>query len=158
MQELRSSVWALRSPTLQGKSLPEALRLVVDREGAGQTARIALRTEGDFSHVSEFVSGNLMLAAQEALRNALKHGVPRAITLEARTAGTPASISLVITDDGAGFTLGTELGANQGHFGLVGMRERIERLDGTLQIMSAPGQGTTVRIEVPLRSYDETVA
>ena len=158
VQELRSSVWALRSPTLQGKSLPEALRLVVDREGAGQTARIALRTEGDFSHVSEFVSGNLMLAAQEALRNALKHGVPRAITLEARTAGTPASISLVITDDGAGFTLGTELGANQGHFGLVGMRERIERLDGTLQIMSAPGQGTTVRIEVPLRSYDETVA
>lgn len=158
VQELRSSVWALRSPPLQGKSLPEALRLVVDREGAGKAARIELRTEGDFSHVSEFVAGNLVLAAQEALRNALKHGAPRVITLEARTAKTPDAISLLIRDDGGGFTPGQEAGANQGHFGLVGMRERIERLDGSLHIESAPGQGTTVRIEVPLRSYDETVA
>ena len=92
------------------------------------------------------------------MRNALKHGSPRVITLEARTAEPPDAISLLICDDGTGFTRGQELGANQGHFGLVGMRERIERLDGTLQIESAPGRGTTVRIEVPLRSYDETVA
>ena len=158
VQELRSSVWALRSPPLQGKILPEALRLIVDREGAGKNARIELRTEGNFSHVSEFVAGNLVFAAQEALRNALKHGSPRVITLEAWTVGAPDAISLVVRDDGAGFTPGQEAGANQGHFGLVGMRERIERLDGTLQIESSPGQGTTVRIEVPLRSYDETVA
>jgi signal transduction histidine kinase len=158
VQELRSSVWALRSPSLQGKSLPEALRLVVDREGAGQGARIELHTEGDFSHVSEFVAGNLLFAAQEALRNALKHGAPRVVTLEARTAETPATISLAIRDDGAGFTPGQEAGANQGHFGLVGLRERIERLEGTLRIESAPGRGTTILIEVPLRSYDETVA
>lgn len=65
VQELRSSVWALRNPPLQGKSLPEALRLVVEREGAGKAAQIGLRTEGDFSHVSEFVAGNLVLAAQD---------------------------------------------------------------------------------------------
>lgn len=90
VQELRSSVWALRSPPLQGRSLPEALRLVVDREGAGQGARITLHTEGNFSRVPEFVAGNLLLAAQEALRNALKHGAPRVITLEARMAEPPA--------------------------------------------------------------------
>lgn len=158
VQELRSSVWALRNPSLQGKSLPEALRVVVDREGAGQAARIELRTEGDFSHVSEFVAGNLVLAAQEALRNALKHGAPQVITLEARIAKSHDSISLVIRDDGVGFTPGREAGVNQGHFGLVGMRERIERLDGKVELESAPGAGTTVRLEVPLRSYDETVA
>jgi len=130
----------------------------VDREGAGKTARIEVRAEGDFSHVSEFVAGNLMFAAQEALRNALKHGSPRVITLEARTTERPDWISVVISDDGAGFIPGQEAGANQGHFGLVGMRERIERLDGTLRIDSAPGRGTTVRLEVPVRSYDETVA
>jgi signal transduction histidine kinase len=156
VQELRSSVWALRNPSLQGKGLPEALRLVVDREGAGKAAHIELRAGGDFSHVSEFVAGNLVLAAQEALRNALKHGAPREIALEARSADD--SISLSIRDDGVGFTPGQEAGANQGHFGLLGMRERIERLDGTLHVESAPGQGTIVRIEVPLRSYDETVA
>lgn len=158
VQELRSSVWALRSPPLQGKSLPEALRAVVEREGDGQAARIEVRTEGDFSHVSDFVAGNLVFAAQEALRNALKHGSPRVITLEARTTEKPGWISMVISDDGAGFTPGQEAGANQGHFGLVGMRERIERLEGTLHVESAPGRGTTVRFEVPVRSYDETVA
>ena len=158
VQELRNSVWALRSPPLQGKRLPEALRLVVDREGSGKGARIELQTEGDFSHVSEFVAGNLVFATQEALRNALKHGAPGVITLEARSTKTPDGISLVIQDDGVGFTPGQEAGANQGHFGLVGMRERIERLDGTLRIESRPGAGTTVRIGVPLRSYDETVA
>jgi signal transduction histidine kinase len=158
VQELRGSVWALRNPSLQGKSLPEALRLVVDREGAGKTAHIELLAEGDFSHVSEFVAGNLVLAAQEALRNALRHGSPNVVTLDVRAAKAPDSISLIVRDDGVGFTPGEVAGANQGHFGLVGMRERIERLDGVVRIESAPGGGTTVRIEVPLRSYDESVA
>ena len=156
--ELRSSVWALRSPPLQGKSLPEALQAVVEREGAGKPARIELRADGDFSQVSDFVAGNLVFAAQEALRNALKHGAARTISLEVRTTEKPDWISVTVSDDGAGFTPGQEAGANQGHFGLVGMRERIERLDGTLQIDSAPGRGTTVRFEVPVRSYDGTVA
>lgn len=158
VQELRSSVWALRSPPLQGKSLPEALREVVEREGAGKPAHITVQAEGDFSHVSDFVAGNLVLATQEALRNALKHGAAQVITLEARTTEKPGWISVVIRDDGTGFTPGQEAGAHQGHFGLVGMRERIERLEGTLDIVSAPGRGTTVRLEVPVRTYDETVA
>jgi len=158
VQELRSSVWELRSPPLQGKSLPDALRAVVEREGAGKSARIEVQTEGDFTHVSDFVAGNLVFAAQEALRNALKHGAPQLIRLEARTTGKPDWISVIISDDGAGFTPGQEAGANQGHFGLVGIRERLERLEGTLHIKSAPGRGTTVRLEVPVRFYDETVA
>jgi signal transduction histidine kinase len=158
VQELRSSVWALRSPPLEGKSLPEALRLIAEREGAGKLARIQVRTEGDFTQVSDFVAGNLLFAAQEALRNALKHGSPNQITVEARTTERADWISLIIRDDGKGFVAGQTRGAPQGHFGLVGMRERVERLDGTLQIDSAPGQGTTVRLEAPLRSYDKTVA
>jgi signal transduction histidine kinase len=158
VQELRSSVWALRSPSLEGKSLPEVLRLVADREGTGKSVRIEVNTDGDFGHVSEFVAGNLVFAAQEALRNALKHGAPTLITMGAHIEETPALITLVIRDDGIGFTPGNAAGANQGHFGLVGMRERIERLDGTLRVESAPGKGTTIHITVPLRSYDETVA
>jgi signal transduction histidine kinase len=158
VQELRSSVWALRSPPLQGKSLPDALRAVAEREGDGKSAQIEVRAEGDFSHVSDFVAGNLVFAAQEALRNALKHGAAQVIKLEVRTTEKPGWISVVISDDGSGFIPGQESGANQGHFGLVGMRERIERLDGSLHIDSNPGRGTTVRLEVPVRSYDETVS
>jgi signal transduction histidine kinase len=158
VQELRSSVWTLRSLPLHGKGLPEALRSVVEREGAGHSATIELSTDGDFSRVSEFVAGNLVLAAQEALHNALKHAAPRVISLEARTTEKPGWVIVTVRDDGKGFSPGKAVGASQGHFGLVGMRERIERLDGTLHLESAPGSGTSIRLEVPLRSYDETVA
>jgi len=158
VQELRSSVWALRSPSLEGKKLPEALRLVADREGTGKPAHIEVNSEGNFEHVSEFVAGNLVFAAQEALRNALKHGEPSLISIGAHLEDKPALITLVIQDNGSGFSPDEAAGANQGHFGLIGMRERIERLDGTLRVESARGKGTTIRITVPLRSYDETVA
>ncbi len=158
VQELRGSVWALRSLPLQGKTLPEALRAMVEREGTGHSTKIELRADGDFSAVSEFVAGNLLLAAQEAVRNALKHAGARTIAIEARTSDRPDWVSVTIRDDGSGFVVDAVAGANRGHFGLVGMRERIERLDGSLQIESSLAHGATIRIEVPLRSYDETVA
>jgi signal transduction histidine kinase len=158
VDDLRSSVWALRSLPLYGLTLPDALRSLAERASAGQTARIEVSTAGDLSHVSDFVAGNLLLVAQEALHNALRHGEPRTVTLEARPAEKPDWITMVVRDDGKGFTPGAQAGATQGHFGLTGMRERIERLNGTLRIASTPGQGTTVHSEVPLRAYDEDLA
>lgn len=155
MDELRGSVWALRSLPLHGLALPEALRSLVERAGAGSPVKIEVHTEGDLTRVPEFVAGNLLLAAQEAVHNALKHAQAHTIRIEARPAEKPDWIAVTIKDDGRGFTPGTQMGASQGHFGLVGMRERIERLNGTLSLTSAPGQGTTVHLEVPLLAYDE---
>ncbi|MSU50370.1 MAG: hypothetical protein EXS37_15005 [Opitutus sp.] len=143
---------------LHGLALPDALRALTERANAGHDAKIDVRTAGELSHVPDFVAGNLLLVAQEALHNALKHGHPRTVTLEARLAEKPEWIAVTVRDDGTGFTVGAQVGATQGHFGLTGMRERIERLNGTLRIESAPGQGTTVHFEVPLRSYDEELA
>jgi signal transduction histidine kinase len=148
-------VWALRSLPLNGQALPDALRALAERAGAGQAVRIEVQTAGELAHVLDFVAGNLLLAAQEALHNALKHGRPHAITIEARPADRSDWITLTVRDDGGGFSPGAQVGAAQGHFGIAGMRERMERLNGTIEIVSAPGQGTTVRFEVPLRSYDE---
>ncbi len=158
VDELRGSVWALRSLPLHGLALPDALRSLVERAGAGHDVKIDVRTTGDLAHVPDFVAGNLLLVAQEALHNALKHGRPRTVTLDARLAERPEWIAMSVRDDGRGFTVGAQVGAPQGHFGLTGMRERIERLNGTLGIESAPGQGTTVHFEVPLRAYDEELA
>ena len=72
VKELRSSVWALRSHPLQGKSLPEALREFAERACEGREVAIELRATGDLSTVPDFVAGNLLLAAQEAVHNALK--------------------------------------------------------------------------------------
>ncbi len=157
VDELRDSVWALRSLPMQGLTLPKVLASLAEKAGSGHEAHIEVRTEGDLSQVPDFVAGNLLLAAQEALHNALKHGGSRSVTLEARPVETASWIELIIRDDGVGFTPGTQAGPLQGHFGLAGIRERMERLGGTLRIESAPGRGTTLTFRVPLRAYDEAM-
>lgn len=152
--ELRNSVWALHSLPLHGMELPEALEATARRLGAGHSADIKVIADGELSRVPDFIAGNLLLFVQEAVHNALKHGSPLEIIIEVRMLADLDRISLTVIDDGSGFTLGKEVGVGQGHFGLQGMRERIERLDGTLEIRSTPGRGTTLHAEVPLRIYD----
>jgi signal transduction histidine kinase len=57
---------------------------------------------------------------------------------------------LTIKDNGNGFTPDNCLGPNNGHFGLLGMSERAKRLGGNILINSAPGMGTTIRMEIPI--------
>ncbi len=156
--ELRNSVWALRSLPLNGMELPEALDTVARRLGAGHRTRIEVTSDGELSRVPDFIAGNLLLFVQEALHNALKHGRPTSVSISIRMVETPARLSLTVQDDGCGFITGSQAGVAQGHFGLQGMRERIERLDGNLAIHSSPGNGTTIHAEVPLRNYDEEMA
>lgn len=154
VDELRNSVWALRSLPLNGMGLPEALDSVARRLGAGHKARIDVRTSGDLSRVPDFIAGNLILVVQEAVHNALKHGDPDSVMIEVQTQEDPDRIVLTVRDDGPGFTPGEQAGVAHGHFGMQGMRERMERLDGILRIRSAPGKGTTIHAEAPLRFYD----
>ena len=158
VDELRNSVWTLRSLPLDGMSLPEALTAVAHRMGAGRKTRIEVRADSIHARVPDFVAGNLLLVAQEALHNALKHAAPNTVTLEVQTLDSPPRISLVVCDDGTGFSPGSSLNSADGHFGLLGMRERMDRLAGTFRIDSAPGQGTTLHVEVPLHAYDAELA
>jgi signal transduction histidine kinase len=82
--------------------------------------------------------------AQEVLHNAAKHARAAAVTL--RLARGAAGLVLEIGDDGVGFDPTDPF---PGHLGLRSMRERAERLGGTLVIESAPGQGARVRAEIP---------
>lgn len=158
VDELRGSVWALRSLPLHGLALPDALRAMAERAGTGHRVTIEVSTEGDLSQVSDFVAGNLLLVTQEAVHNALKHAQAHKISLHSGPAAQMGWVTMTVRDDGRGFAPGMQVGAAQGHFGLTGMRERMERLNGTLRIDSAPGEGTTIHLEVPLRTYDEELA
>ena len=83
---------------------------------------------------------------QEALTNVAKHAGATSVSI--LLTRTPSSVRLVIEDDGEGFDPRT---ARDGGLGLPGMRERVALLDGRLRIESAPGKGTTLAAEVPLR-------
>jgi signal transduction histidine kinase len=81
----------------------------------------------------------LVRIAREAVSNAARHGSPRSIDV------TLGPGRLVVEDDGTGF----DPTATSGGVGLVGMRERIELLDGSLTVEASPTSGTTIAAEVP---------
>ena len=156
--QLHNSVWAMRSLPIREQTFPEAIKTVVNRIGEGHTAEIDVETTGQFADVPDFVAGNLLLIVQEAVYNALRHGRPRSIAVLVSDHPATQSIRATVRDDGAGFPVGRQQGVEQGHFGLHGMRERAERLGGSLSIDSSPGGGTTVSIEVRRRDYDRDLA
>jgi signal transduction histidine kinase len=103
---------------------------------------------GDERQLPEDVEQNLLRIAQEAVANVLKHAAAGKIRirlhLEARR------LSLRVEDDGRGFEQHEAFSTLGGHFGLLGMRERAERLGGALNLHSRPGDGTQVEVTVPL--------
>ena len=73
----------------------------------------------------------------------------RAANVTVRLEYGPAEVALEVRDDGRGFEAGAEAKSPPGHYGLTGMRERAAAIGGTLEVTSAPGAGTTVRLQAP---------
>jgi signal transduction histidine kinase len=84
---------------------------------------------------------------QEAITNVLRHAGARRI--DVRIARAAERVSLSIRDDGRGFDPGTlDDAAMRGHLGVPGMRERIEARGGRFRLISTPGQGTTIEVDL----------
>jgi signal transduction histidine kinase len=92
----------------------------------------------------------LFRTVQEALQNTLKHADARHIKVH--ISNDEQNYYLTITDDGKGFDAAALSGNS---FGLMSIKERIEMLQGTLQVVSEPGIGTTVKLRIPINQPDE---
>jgi signal transduction histidine kinase len=147
-EDLRRSIWNLRASPLENNTLTEALHEVVADRSAGLTVTITVEGHGQPRALPDFVAGNLLLLAQEGITNALKHAAPTQIKLDLRFGDH--DLTLTIRDDGTGFDPPAASGPKDGHFGLQGMRERMKRLGGRLELRSRPGEGTTVTATVPV--------
>lgn len=156
--ELHNSVWTMRSLPIRDQTFPEALHTLCGRVGEGHAARIDVHTEGRLDDVPEFVAGTLLLIIQEAVLNALRHGRAAIVTVRVADRPMEEAIAVEVRDDGRGFDTSVRQGLEQGHFGIQGMRERVDRLGGTLEIASHPGRGTTVRARVRRREFDADLA
>lgn len=156
-EELRSSVWALRTMPVAGRSFQESLEVVARQAEHGHQARIRVRVEGRAFDLPQFIAGNLLLVVQEAIHNAVRHSGADRIDIVAAFDSASGSIEVTVRDDGCGFTPGMQRGPDQGHFGLSGMRERIDRLGGTFAVESRPDGGTTVRAIVVIHDYDTRI-
>lgn len=156
IDQLRGKVWTMRTTPLQGQTFPAALEALVSRLQAGQSPRITSHVAGVERPVPELASGNLLLLAEEAIHNALRHA--GAGSIDVMAVFHDESVGVVVHDDGQGFAVGCQPQAPQGHFGLQGMRERMERLGGSLTIESHPGDGTTVSATVPTHTAERNVS
>src|SRR5262249_27232134 len=113
----------------------------------GTNIRVELKTAGVVRPLPEIIEENLLRIMQEALTNTIKHsGATRAdISLEFG----PQTVTLQISDNGSGFAAENSAGPREGHFGLLGISERAQRLGGRSSITTEPGSGTTIRVEIP---------
>jgi len=151
LNDVRRICGDLRPPVLDSLGLVPAVRSrlrELEREGA---LRVRLQVEGDEEQdLPEEVALCLYRVLQEALLNVQKHAAARQVKVGLRL--EPDEVLLSVEDDGQGFTVPPRLGllTHEGCFGLIGLRERLEIVQGKLKVTSRPGQGTLLEARVPL--------
>ena len=145
LDEARRSVLDLRAAPLEGKSLATAIADLVSETSEDSKIEISFQSLGDGLRVPTYVEVGLFRIAQEALANLARHSSAShgSVLLE----NSSEAIGLRIQDNGKGF-LGTEVPPDR--FGLVGMKERTQLLNGKIQIRTQPGEGTIISVLIPL--------
>jgi signal transduction histidine kinase len=144
LDELRSLVFELRPPDLERDGLLGALRKHVEVVRRLHQSEIELDADRE-PPTDPARDREVLRIAQEALQNALRHAGADRISIRLHGAG--GRLVLEVSDDGVGFDP-DEPGLRSRRLGLTSMEERAERLGGRLEIRSARGSGTTVRLEV----------
>ncbi len=139
----------LRPPALDELGLVAALEVCVDTWRRSHPAlQVQLSTGGELEQLGEKVNLAVYRIVQEALTNCVRHARAGCACIDLTRAPAPDDgLLLEIRDDGAG--LPAEARRSVGG-GFVGMRERASLLGGSFELLSAPGQGVTIRVELPL--------
>lgn len=142
----------LRPPALDELGLVDALEACVDRWRRSHPAlAIQLSTGGDLQGLGETMDLAIYRIVQEALTNCVRHAQAQRFFIDlTREPGGDGRVLLEMRDDGRGF----DPRSLRAGSGLTGMRERIELLRGRFELLTEPGKGTTVRVEIPLAGKD----
>jgi signal transduction histidine kinase len=146
LAESRRVVWALRPSPLAERSLPEALQELAGRLAEETGLHAQARVTGTPRPLGADAETALLRVAQEASANVRKHAAASQVTVT--LSYLDDAVVLDVADDGVGFDP-AGAAAVAGGLGLRAMRERVTRLGGSLVIESAPGDGTTVAVELP---------
>jgi len=145
INEARHAVWNLRHEDEPALELGDSLRAMSFHVTKEFSVPVACSVAGDPFFVPGAIARELLMVVREAVYNAALHGHPHEISIAVRY--EPQELTLLVVDNGIGFNVSDT--PAEDHFGITGMRERLERLSGSLQLHSAPGTGT--RVEMSLR-------
>ncbi|EDY18328.1 histidine kinase [Chthoniobacter flavus Ellin428] len=145
--DMHHAVWDLRSGTLVERGLGPALEEALQLSAAHCGAVPECKEYGPVRRLPGVIEHHLLRIGQEAMSNAVRHAAPKRISIALRYEGD--TLTMRVEDDGCGFDVEAR-SQNTARFGLMGMRERVERIGGRLSVQSTPGTGSVV--EVVLRN------
>ncbi|HEY3249048.1 MAG TPA: GAF domain-containing sensor histidine kinase [bacterium] len=151
LEELRKLVYELRPPTLDELGLAPAIRAYVDTHVRPAGLLVDLQLNDLASRQPPEIETAAFRIVQESITNVLRHAKAKKVEVRVNRRGD--ALVVMVRDDGGGFEA-DEPQAGRRTLGLAGMRERAQLVGGSLQILSAPGIGTTVLARLPLHEDD----
>ncbi len=154
IDEARRVITELRPAAVEEWGLAEGLRRYVTDVCVAEGWRYETQINLDSIELSPPVQAAIFRIAQEALSNARKHSRTDTIKLTLQSDAT--NLNLCVQDSGCGFDL-TVVTNEIDRVGLVSMRERAKMLGGTCEIISEPGQGTRVSVQIPLKELHRSI-
>ena len=139
----------LRPGSLDNLGLPETLKDAINHlQQQHADITFDLNLVGSLDKLGETLNINIYRIVQESINNALKHANASKITVTLTNDAAKDTLILAIKDNGAGMVL-SEVDQNK-HFGLLGIRERVQGFHGDFSVISEPNLGTTLQINIPL--------
>ena len=147
IDEARQAVWNLRQRNPAENSFAPALQRMAEQIARESGIPVACEFAGKPFVLNQFATHELMMMAREAVYNAVLHAKPTRIDIN--LCFTRSGLTLEVRDDGSGFDPSAIQTHQDRHYGLVGMRERVQSVGGQFKLESAMGKGTSVRIQIP---------
>lgn len=149
VDEARTAVWNLRRKESTAPQIASMIEQIAKQVSHLSHVPVHFESAGKSVLLDGVVEHVVLMVAREAVYNAVRHGQPSEVRIRVRF--EPASMNMEVSDDGCGFDPTEAMAGDSVHFGLVGMRERVESLGGRFEVRSALRQGTTVYVVVPVR-------
>lgn len=142
--EMRALLLHLRPVYLEGKALTQGVKELVRELKTKVPMEITLEMDEDLTLIKG-IENHLFRIIQEAMSNTLRHA--KADKMDIRIHRQEETVRVILRDNGIGFELDDK---KQASYGLSNMKERIREIGGSLQFITAPGNGTRIEITIPL--------
>jgi ligand-binding sensor domain-containing protein/signal transduction histidine kinase len=148
VDEARQAIWNLRTKETASPQIGQLLGNMAQQVSHVSHVPVRFEVSGNPIQLDRSVEYVVLMVAREAVYNAVHHAQPQEVCI--RVSFEPDNMRMHILDDGCGFDPAEVLAEQTVHFGLVGMRERIEHVGGRFEVKSSPGKGTHLSVELPV--------
>jgi len=146
LDDARYSVWDLSPAVLDPKNLGESISSMARLLVQGRVEALEIHSSGTEWPLGPAANHHVVLIAQEAISNAIRHGHAKTILVNLEYFSD--ALRLSVSDNGIGFTPNPDIGQRVRGYGMRNMHFRAERLGAELKVTSAPGTGTTISLQI----------